>query len=139
MLGLMYFLDQGPLMDEITFKFTNSVSESLVRMRDDLAFQVGKEVRAAVAIQTDRIMSGIESIPAIKTNTKLCLSNIADNGQFLGEVSQSMSHSESNMEKKFDMVVTAIRKTKETVEQTLKSVNNSSVQFNEVVKVGDHP
>ena len=107
----MYFLDQGPLIDEIMFKFTNSVSKSLDRMKNDLALQVGKEVRAAVAIQTDQIMSGIESIPAIKTNTELCVSNIADNGQFLGEVAQSMSHSESNFEKKLDMVVTAIGNT----------------------------
>ena len=104
-------------------------------MKNDLALQVGKEVRAAVAIQTDQIMTGIESIPAIKTNTELCVSNIADNGQFLGEVAQSMSHSESNFEKKMDIVVTAIRNTKDTVEQTLKSVNNSSAQLSEVVKV----
>ena len=118
-------------MDEMMFKFNSSVSESLDRMRNDLALQIGKEVHAAVAMQTDQIMSGIESIPAIKTNTELCVSNIADNGQFIGEVLESVSHSESNLEKKLDMVVSAVKNTKETVEQTMKSVNNSSVQLTE--------
>ena len=123
-------------MDEMMFKFNSSLSESLDRMRNDLALQIGKEVHAAVAMQTDQIMSGIESIPAIKTNTELCVSNIADNGQFIGEVLESVSHSESNLEKKLDMVVSAIKNTKETVEQTMKSVNNSSVQLTEALKVG---
>ena len=123
------------MVSNMLFKRRN-IGELFTSVRNDLASEIGKEVRAAVAIQTDQIMSGIESIPAIKTNTELCVSNIADNGQFLGEVAQSISYSESNMEKKLDMVVTAIRNTKETVEQTLKSVNNSSVQFTEAVKVG---
>ena len=123
-------------MDELMFKFNSSLSESLDRMRNDLALQIGKEVQAAVAMQTDQIMSGIESIPAIKTNTELCVSNIADNGQFIGEVLESVSHSESNLEKKLDMVVSAIKNTKETVEQTMKSVNSSSVQLTEALKVG---
>ena len=124
------------MIDELMFKFSNSVSESLDKMRDELAQKVGKEVHAAVAIQTDLIMSGIESIPAIKTNTELCVSNIADNGQFLGEVMASVGHSETNLEKKLDMITSVIKNTQDTVEQTQKSVNTSSAQFKEAFKVG---
>ena len=115
------------------------VDTAMSKLKEDLFYQVNKEVRAAVALQSDQLMSNVGVIPAIKSTDEDCLTNITSNGQYLGEVVDTINHTSQNINKKLDSMSTAINLDLETFTQMKNSLSSNTMLLTEVLKVPFFP
>ena len=111
------------------------VDTAMSKLKDDLYHQVTNEVRAAVALHSDQLMSNVSVIPAIKSTNEDCLTNITSNGQYLGEVVDTINHTSQNINKKLDSMSTAINLDLETFTQMKNSLSSNTMLLTEVLKV----
>ena len=111
------------------------VDHAMTKMKDDLYHQVTTEVRAAVALQSDQLMSNVGVLPTIKSTNEDCLTNITSNGQYLGEVVDTINHSSQNITKKLDTLSTAINLDLETFTQMKTSLSSNTRLLTDILKV----
>ena len=84
-------------------------------------------------------MSNVGVIPAIKSTNEDCLTTITSNGQYLGEVVDTINHTSQNINKKLDSMSTAINLDLETFTQMKNSLSSNTMLLTEVLKVPFFP
>ena len=89
-------------MDDMKDTMSSLVSEGMVRVQDEVAAQVGVEVRAEMARQTDELMADLGVLRGVKSTIEICLDKLNSNFEYLGETVQAIDHSTSVLNAKID-------------------------------------
>ena len=89
-------------MDDMKDTLSSLVSQGMARVQDEVATQVGVEVRAEMARQTDEIMADLGVLRGVKSTVEICLDKLNSNSEYLGETVQAIDLSTSELNAKID-------------------------------------
>ena len=96
------FLANVSLMDDMKNTLSSLVTEGMARVQDEVATQVGVEVRAEMARQTDELMSDLGVLRGVKSTVEICLEKLNSNSKYLGEKVQAIDFSTTELATKID-------------------------------------
>ena len=90
------------LLDDTRDTLSTLVSEGMDRVRDEIANQIGIEVRAEMVRQTDQLMTDLSLLHGVKTTAELCLEGVNSNTEYTNEMAEAIAASGSDICEKLD-------------------------------------
>ena len=104
------------------------LSDSMERLRDELAEVVGTEVRAELSRQTDELMEELGALSDVKGQVQTCSEKVKDSLEFMNETVEVVTVSTSDINSK----LLCLQQTLDNTKADFDSISKSRTQLSTI-------